>query len=390
MRFDSVDIFCHVIDNFGDAGVVYRFAKELKLHSPSIVVRVFIDDVKPLVLIIPGFSSDDTINGINGIEYHSYTEGNDCCFENIVPADVLVEAFACNIPESIMEKASERETVIINLEYISSEDWIEGYHLKESLLGRGKLRKFFYMPGMTGKSGGVIVDSHVENFKKQLPERRECFLRGFYERHDLDFPGIDTLFGTVFTYTRGFDGLFSCLRSIDRKVCLLVFGEKSSCGIKSTLERMNKGHVCSRVINVDNVTMIFMPFLFQKQYDELVCACDFNFVRGEDSWIRAVLSGKPFIWQAYIQENKYHIVKIKAFIDRFEQYFEDRHVFDGYSRMLMEYNNVEREDPCLNTVDDFSVFFGNLNKIASATAKMCYFIKLNSLVPGFVEFLSGL
>ncbi|MBN1761360.1 MAG: elongation factor P maturation arginine rhamnosyltransferase EarP [Chitinispirillaceae bacterium] len=29
MHFSSIDTFCHVIDNFGDTGTVYRFASEL-------------------------------------------------------------------------------------------------------------------------------------------------------------------------------------------------------------------------------------------------------------------------------------------------------------------------------------------------------------------------
>ena len=41
---------------------------------------------------------------------------------------------------------------------------------------------------------------------------------------------------------------------------------------------------------------------------------DLLFVRGEDSLARAVQLGKPFLWQAYRQENDYQLVKVEAFL----------------------------------------------------------------------------
>jgi uncharacterized repeat protein (TIGR03837 family) len=43
--------------------------------------------------------------------------------------------------------------------------------------------------------------------------------------------------------------------------------------------------------------------------------CDFNIVRGEDSFVRAQLAGKPFIWHIYPQEDRAHEVKLAAFLD---------------------------------------------------------------------------
>ena len=47
----------------------------------------------------------------------------------------------------------------------------------------------------------------------------------------------------------------------------------------------------------------------------LLANCDLNFVRGEDSLVRAIYSGKPFIWQPYIQGNDAHLEKLNAFIN---------------------------------------------------------------------------
>ncbi len=53
MNFGSIDIFCHIIDNFGDIGVVYRFAREFLIKNPFTVIRVFLDDLDTFSKINP-------------------------------------------------------------------------------------------------------------------------------------------------------------------------------------------------------------------------------------------------------------------------------------------------------------------------------------------------
>jgi uncharacterized repeat protein (TIGR03837 family) len=57
-----------------------------------------------------------------------------------------------------------------------------------------------------------------------------------------------------------------------------------------------------------------LPFVEQERYDELLWACDVNFVRGEDSCVRAQWAGKPFIWQIYPQDDAVHLKKLEAFL----------------------------------------------------------------------------
>jgi hypothetical protein len=57
-----------------------------------------------------------------------------------------------------------------------------------------------------------------------------------------------------------------------------------------------------------------LPFMPQPQYDYLLAACDINFVRGEDSVIRAHWAAKTFIWQIYRQQEQAHQVKLEAFL----------------------------------------------------------------------------
>jgi uncharacterized repeat protein (TIGR03837 family) len=60
-----------------------------------------------------------------------------------------------------------------------------------------------------------------------------------------------------------------------------------------------------------------IPFLRQDDYDRLLWACDLNFVRGEDSWVRAQWAGRPFVWHIYPQDENLHHVKLRAFLQKY-------------------------------------------------------------------------
>jgi uncharacterized repeat protein (TIGR03837 family) len=64
-----------------------------------------------------------------------------------------------------------------------------------------------------------------------------------------------------------------------------------------------------------NLTLHALPFLRQEDYDKLLWLCDLNFVRGEDSFVRAMWAGKPLVWQIYPQEDDAHRPKLDAFHD---------------------------------------------------------------------------
>ena len=58
-----------------------------------------------------------------------------------------------------------------------------------------------------------------------------------------------------------------------------------------------------------------MPFVSQDEDDWVLSQCDLNIVRGEDSFVRAQLAGKPFIWHIYQQNDQAHEVKLRAFLN---------------------------------------------------------------------------
>jgi uncharacterized repeat protein (TIGR03837 family) len=57
-----------------------------------------------------------------------------------------------------------------------------------------------------------------------------------------------------------------------------------------------------------------IPFVSQPEYDQLLWMADLNFVRGEDSVVRALWAGKPLVWQIYPQTEGTHLIKLDAWL----------------------------------------------------------------------------
>ena len=390
MHFTKVDIFCRVIDNFGDVGVVYRFAKEFKYANPLCRVRLFVSDLKPLASVLPPIDPAKTMQEIGTIEYIDSSALDSSKVNELGVAEVLIETFGCDIPELVMRVAEKQPTLIINLEYLSAEKWAFGYHLKQSLLGQPLLKKYFFMPGITENSGGVIIDTQVEQAREDLRRNRPKHLNSYLKILNVSTVYDDqALFGSIFTYIRGFDTLLTHLQDLKKQVYLFVFGDKSHESMLNSLHHLGGQALKDGYYRLKNIHALFMPFLAQTKYDRLLCLTDFNLVRGEDSFVRALLSKKPFIWNAYIQENSYQHVKVSAFLDVFKTYFEDARVFKHYSDLVLEFNQAASETPLQTTHEDYGRFFSDLNKIEHATRKMSYFIRLNcDLVKKFTSFLN--
>ena len=289
----SIDIFCHCIDNFGDAGVVYRFAKEFKAAHPECRTRVFIDNKETLAAIVKEIDPNLTIQEHESILYISTQALTDALIDSLGTADIMVEAFACHIPEPLLERAYDKSKLIINLEYLSAESWVEEYHLKESLLGRGQARKFFFMPGFRETTGGLILNSRLCAEQSGGGLNRFQVLNGVLNKFGITAkPQENRLFGTLFTYERGLDSLLLDISELDNETALLVFGDKSQKSVSAALERLGRRQGSGSVRSYKNVRLIYTPFIDQHSYDTLLCCTDFNIVRGEDSLARAALSGR--------------------------------------------------------------------------------------------------
>lgn len=274
------DIFCRVIDNHGDAGVCWRVAAELGARGHS--VRLWMDDVSMLAWMAP--------TGAPGVEVHPWPEP----FAEVEPGDVVVEAFGCDPPPVFVERMRQRRPVWLNLEYLSAEGYVERSHgLPSPVQG---LTKYFFYPGFTPRTGGLLRE-------RDLPQRQAAFDRGAWLRAR----GIDARDARVislFCYEpQALPALLDQLADAPTTTHLLVTAGRANAALRA-------GGATDR----GNLRLHFLPLLTQREYDELLWSCDFNFVRGEDSIVRALLAGVPFCWQIYPQDDAAHHAKLDAFL----------------------------------------------------------------------------
>lgn len=355
MELNKLDIFCEIIDNYGDIGVVYRVAKEFKKLDNNIKIRVFLNRLDEFLKINNKAKNQD-FQIIDSIEYitFSYLEKNS---STLGTSDIIIESFGCNIPDSYMEKAYYNSKLLINLEYLSGEDWIEDFHLQKSNLGKGSLEKIFFMPGFTEKSGGVIIDSNYLDIMDKVQKNKNFYVNKFLGEID-----DDVIIGTIFSYEKNFEPLLQELQKIDKKILLLILGEKSQ---QSILEFFKKNLIecLGNSIKYGKIDIRFMNFLTQEEYEELINISDFNFVRGEDSFIRAVLTGKPYIWHIYCQDDFIHLDKLDSFLEKYARVISaDKNYLNEITKVFKDYNFREENNFELGK-ENYSYFFQNLDKI---------------------------
>jgi uncharacterized repeat protein (TIGR03837 family) len=301
------DIFCKVVDNFGDIGVCWRLARQLAAEHQG-RVRLWVDDLRAFHCLAPALNPDKSAQMLGRIEVRRWSEP----FPDTEPAAVVIETFGCDVPESYVEAMARqpRPPVWINLEYLSAEAWVEGCHRLPSPHPRFPLRRYFFFPGFTQATGGVMIENG-------LVEQREVFhnnpeaIAGFFARVGLRPPSAGERLISLFCYPQApIDRLLDILQSGPTRVRVLTF--EGSPGAQAVLDRGMTSGARRGSLSVD-----VLPFLSQDDYDRVLWACDLNFVRGEDSFVRAQLAARPMVWQAYPQADEVHRIKLDAFLARY-------------------------------------------------------------------------
>lgn len=304
------DIFCNVVDNYGDIGVCWRLARQLA-NEHGVAVRLWVDDLGSLAKLCHEVDATLEQQQCRGVEVRTWRKG----FPEVQPAELVIEAFACKLPQSYIEAmaALEQKPAWVNLEYLSAEDWVHGCHGLPSPHPGLPLTKYFFFPGFTRQTGGLLLE-------RDLFARRDAFQNDiaqqqvFWRSIGMEMPKAETLKISLFGYENAaLAGLFDVWSNGAQAVLCLVpegrilpqvgqyFGDTAPCPGKA----YSKGSLQVRVL----------PFVEQERYDELLWACEVNFVRGEDSCVRAQWAGKPFIWQIYPQHDAVHWNKLQAFLN---------------------------------------------------------------------------
>lgn len=312
----SWDIFCTVVDNYGDIGVCWRLARQLAAEH-GFAVRLWVDDLASFARLCPELQVERDCQTVAGVTVQRWAGD----FAQVEAAQVVVEAFACELPENYLAAMARapRPPVWINLEYLTAEDWASHCHGLASPHPRLPLLKYFFFPGFDARTGGL------------LRERALIGQRQDFQADPLARKALWQRLGATPTAAERVVSLF-CYGHLPVASLLDAWAQAPS----PTLCFMPLGPALPEVaawsggrltragdrLQVGSLRLVLMDFLPQADYDRLLWACDLNFVRGEDSFVRAQWAARPLVWQIYPQEENAHEPKLEAFLEAYSEGLE--------------------------------------------------------------------
>ena len=300
------DIFCRVIDNFGDVGVCWRLCADLANRGQR--VRLWLDDVSALPWMAPGALEGQHAN----ITVHRWLETMDSQgLQTLEPGQVWVEAFGCEIEPvfiSCFKQHTKTAPVWINLEYLSAEPFVERSHTLPSPVLSGQAKgwtKYFFYPGWTQKTGGLLREPWIKARQALVSEDSKT---AWLQRFGVTWKGEKLI--SFFCYeSAAVSGLLDALGDFGAPLRLLVTEGQAKTAVQKALRARSEIH---------SLEVSYLPTLSQTDFDQLLWACDLNFVRGEDSLVRAIWAGKPLVWHIYPQKDDAHHAKLDAFLSRMD------------------------------------------------------------------------
>ncbi len=378
----DLTVLCKVVDNYGDIGFVFRLCRSLSELSPDIKLRLVVSNLGSFAAMADGINPALPFQTFRGWQIFDWNNAETCTAEFAQnPPVFLLECFQCGRPDwledIIFAPGFDKTVQSLDVEYLTAEDWAEEFHLIKSGTRSINVKKHIFMPGFTPKTGGFLLDSSFMHSRaseeaalKKLDGTGVCISKE-------DFNII------VFSYQRNFDFLVSALNRFSkafgktRKVKVFI---ASGICTEPFLDACQK---CGAAFQVEE-----LPYLPQEKWDALLTLMDFSFVRGEDSFSRACLCGKPFVWHIYKQEKDYHLVKLEAFHKKLGAAADTADI-SVYERFSMLYNDgtessAELEELALKLFESYAQLEAPFKKLADNL------VSIGNMAQHLLEFLSSL
>ncbi len=357
----SFDVFCNVIDNFGDLGVCLRLSMDLS--SLGHKVSLYCDSLETYEKIKPKNLLKDN-NKLNILKWDKHLQYK--------ASDIVILAFSCHVSDNLLDEIKAKKSTVINLEYLSAEDFVESCHLRPSFINN--LNAYFFFPGVTDKTGSVVIE---KAFKEKI--------KSYYDnKYNLNLDVLDKdkyeRKVSVFSYENDrIEHLVHAFSKSKKRTLMQVFEGKSLDNLNNKLHlnlKVNETH------NIDNLTIKAVAMTDIISYDDVLLNSDINLVRGEDSIVRAMLCGKPFLWQIYMQDEDTHIIKLNAMLSRIKDVVKDKANIDNFIKLLNSYNgngdyllNVDIDEEEKNMQIIAKLWSLHLQNLGSQTNKLIEFCK---------------
>ena len=308
------DIFCKVIDNYGDVGVTWRLARQLAAEHGR-AVRLWVDDLESLERLCPGVDAQLDTQTAHGVEVRRWDQQAAAAR----PANVVIEGFGCELPPAycasmVADANAGRVPVWINLEYLSAEEWVAGCHGLPSPHPQLGLTRYFYFPGFSADTGGLLRERGLLQARDAY-QGNPAAQAAFWQRIGVPPKARNEWRVSLFSYPKApAHELLTGLSAHPHPVRLIVPKGPSSMMVA---EWFGMADAPGAHGSLGNVAASIVPFVEQADYDRLLWGCDLNFVRGEDSFVRAQWAGRPLVWQIYPQNEQAHEAKLSEFLRRY-------------------------------------------------------------------------
>ncbi|MCR5763156.1 MAG: elongation factor P maturation arginine rhamnosyltransferase EarP [Treponema sp.] len=380
----DVTLLCDVVDNYGDIGVVYRLSRALSALSPELHLTLVVSNLASFAQMAPGIDRNQALQKYNGWTVLDWNNAETCTefFCKNHPR-IILQCFQCIRPEWLEnilfspERNVTKEIIhIVNVEYLTAEEWADGFHLLKSATRSTYVKKRNFMPGFTSKTGGLILDPP---FMQSLKSRDWALqnVKPFLSQQAFSqLSSKDTLCTVLFTYKQDFTPIIKSLSKAKdlchKDICVLAAPGLSLTPFMTAIKEAG----CP----IHAVALQYMP---QTAWDSLICCADFAIIRGEDSFARACLCGIPFLWHAYEQDESFQLVKADALLKRLKPFFSQED-FNIIQKCMIGFNirpdaavGKEAQD-VLDSMEDIS--------LPEGIPYTQYFCKMEILKKNFKEF----
>ena len=310
------DIFCAVIDNFGDIGICWRLARQLAAEH-SVQVTLWVDDLNSFQKICAEINPAKTLQQVAAVQIRHWLSDINWTTEPV--AEVVIEALACTIPLAYQQQMAlqQQKPLWLNLEYLSAEDWVEGCHALPSPQPHLALDKYFFFPGFTGATGGLLQEADLQRQAAHFIADSGA-QQAFWQALGIVDSAAYKQKISLFAYDHPqLASLLECWQNAAAPILCVVPEGILANQLGKLYPLLSSANNPARDVTVGQLRLKILPFIAHAEYDKLLWACDINFVRGEDSIIRAHWAAKPFIWQIYRQAELAHLDKLNAFMQRY-------------------------------------------------------------------------